>query len=181
MWTASTAARPPTSTLSTAAISPAERPTISGTSSRWANHIIFGLYPTALIDWFKTSPSPAKAGCIFTDVSGIRRRLWSRCRPCREKVRSSSPATRWRAVNFSVEHAAGFAPALHHHPPREEHPSRPVGKKPRCWASATSHPDGAGGDKMIGYVSQLCRPHRRQPHVPTATLLSASTRATPSI
>ena len=37
-----------------------------------ADHIIFGLYPTALIDWFKTYGHLIKAGCIFTDVSGVK-------------------------------------------------------------------------------------------------------------
>ena len=37
-----------------------------------ADHIIFGLYPTALIDWFKTYGHLIKSGCIFTDVSGVK-------------------------------------------------------------------------------------------------------------
>ena len=37
-----------------------------------ADHIIFGLYPTALIDWFKTYGHLIKPGCIFTDVSGVK-------------------------------------------------------------------------------------------------------------
>ena len=39
---------------------------------READHIIFGLYPTALIDWFKTYGHLIKPGCIFTDVSGVK-------------------------------------------------------------------------------------------------------------
>ena len=37
-----------------------------------ADCIIFGLYPTALIDWFKTYGHLIKPGCIFTDVSGVK-------------------------------------------------------------------------------------------------------------
>ena len=37
-----------------------------------ADHIIFGLYPTALLEWFKTYGHLLKPGCIFTDVSGVK-------------------------------------------------------------------------------------------------------------
>ena len=37
-----------------------------------ADHIIFGLYPTALIEWFRTYGHLLKPGCIFTDVSGVK-------------------------------------------------------------------------------------------------------------
>ena len=33
-----------------------------------ADHIIFGLYPTALIEWFRTYGHLLKPGCIFTDA-----------------------------------------------------------------------------------------------------------------
>ena len=33
---------------------------------RQADHIIFGLYPTALLDWFGTYGHLLKPGCIFT-------------------------------------------------------------------------------------------------------------------
>ena len=39
---------------------------------RQADHIIFGLYPTALIEWFRTYGNLLKEGCIFTDVSGVK-------------------------------------------------------------------------------------------------------------
>ena len=39
---------------------------------RQADHIIFGLYPTALLDWFGTYGHLLKPGCIFTDVSGVK-------------------------------------------------------------------------------------------------------------
>ena len=37
-----------------------------------ADHIIFGLYPTALLEWFKAYGHLLKPGCIFTDVSGVK-------------------------------------------------------------------------------------------------------------
>ena len=61
-----------------------------------ADHIIFGLYPTALLEWFKAYGPLLKPGCIFTDAS--RPALWSRCRPCARQAWSSLPATPWQAV-----------------------------------------------------------------------------------
>ena len=43
-----------------------------------ADHIIFALYPTAMIEWFKTYGSLLKPGCIFTDVSGVKTGLEKR-------------------------------------------------------------------------------------------------------
>ena len=40
-----------------------------------ADHIIFGLYPTALIEWFKAYGHLLKPGCIFTDVCGIKNQV----------------------------------------------------------------------------------------------------------
>ena len=79
-----------------------------------ADHIIFGLYPTALIDWFKTYGHLIKSGCIFTDVSGVKTGL---VEPV-PRPTSSSP------------------------PPRRTPPRPSSGQKswPRCWASATSAP-----------------------------------------
>ena len=48
---------------------------------RQADHIIFGLYPTALLDWFRTYGSLLKPGCIFTDVSGVKTGLVEPVRP----------------------------------------------------------------------------------------------------
>ena len=93
-----------------------------------ADHIIFGLYPTALIDWFRTYGSLLKPGCIFTDVSGVKTGLV-------EPVQAMCPA----GVEFIASHPmAGrtrgggqLCPCqLHHHPPREEHPrGGPVGER----------------------------------------------------
>ena len=81
---------------------------------RQADHIIFGLYPTALIEWFRTYGNLLKEGCIFTDVSGVKTGLvepiQAMCRPGVEFIASHPMAGR---ETSSVEHAAevNFAPA----------------------------------------------------------------------
>ena len=79
-----------------------------------ADHIIFGLYPTALLEWFRTYGHLLKEGCIFTDVSGVKTGLvepiQAMCRPGVEFIASHPMAGR---ETSSVEHAAevNFAPA----------------------------------------------------------------------
>mgnify|MGYP001101673644 CR=1 FL=1 len=79
-----------------------------------ADHIIFGLYPTALLDWFRTYGSLLKPGCIFTDVSGVKTGLvepvQAMCPAGVEFIASHPMAGR---ETSSVEHAAevNFAPA----------------------------------------------------------------------
>ena len=81
---------------------------------RQADHIIFGLYPTALLEWFRTYGHLLKEGCIFTDVSGVKTGLvepiQAMCRPGVEFIASHPMAGR---ETSSVEHAAevNFAPA----------------------------------------------------------------------
>ena len=58
-----------------------------------ADHIIFGLYPTALLEWFKTYGHLLKPGCIFTDVSGVKTGLV-------EPVQAMCPA----GVEFIASH-----------------------------------------------------------------------------
>ena len=74
---------------------------------RQADHIIFGLYPTALLEWFRTYGHLLKEGCIFTDVSGVKTGLvepiQAMCRPGVEFIASHPMAGR---ETSSVEHAA---------------------------------------------------------------------------
>ena len=93
MWTASTAAR---------AICDFED------LVREADHIIFGLYPTALIQWFKTYGALLKPGCIFTDVSGVKTGLV-------EPVQALCPD----GVEFIASHPMAGRET---HPHGEEHP-----------------------------------------------------------
>ena len=106
-----------------------------------ADHIIFALYPTAMIEWFKTYGSLLKPGCIFTDVSGVKTGLvepiQALCPDGVEFIASHPMAGR---ETSSVEHAAevNFAPA------------KVLGFHHICTLTVQEH------DKMIGYVSQLC-------------------------
>ena len=134
---------------------------------RQADHIIFGLYPTALLDWFGTYGHLLKPGCIFTDVSGVKTGLV-------EPVQALCPA----GVEFIASHPmAGrgtrrrgeFCPGkLHHHSHRKEHPGgHPMGKGACRGAGlqAYLHPDRAGARPD----DRLCQPavprHRRKPDV----------------
>ena len=111
---------------------------------RQADHIIFGLYPTALIEWFRTYGHLLKEGCIFTDVSGVKTGLvepiQAMCRPGVEFIASHPMAGR---ETSSVEHAPEaiqWAREL----------AEVLGFKHICTLTVQEH------DRMIGYVSQLC-------------------------
>ena len=127
-----------------------------------ADHIIFGLYPTALIDWFRTYGSLLKPGCIFTDVSGVKTGLvepvQAMCPAGVEFIASHPMAGR---ETSSVEHAAevNFAPANFIITPTEKNTEAGL---TFAWSLAetlgfqhitTLTP--AEHDQMIGYVSQL--------------------------
>ena len=130
---------------------------------READHIIFGLYPTALIQWFKTYGALLKPGCIFTDVSGVKTGLvepvQALCRDGVEFIASHPMAGR---ETSSVEHAAevNFVPANFIITPTEKNTpagiawakelAEVLGFKHICTLTVEEH------DKMIGYVSQLC-------------------------
>ena len=51
-----------------------------------ADYIIFGLYPTVLLEWVKQYGHLVRAAC------------WSRCSRCCRRAWSSLPATPWPAV-----------------------------------------------------------------------------------
>ena len=128
-----------------------------------ADHIIFGLYPTALLEWFKAYGPLLKPGCIFTDVSGVKTGLvepvQAMCPAGVEFIASHPMAGR---ETSSVEHAAevNFAPANFIVTPTEKNTPEAVqwakelaevlGFKHICTLTVQEH------DRMIGYVSQLC-------------------------
>ena len=136
-----------------------------------ADHIIFGLYPTALIEWFRTYGHLLKPGCIFTDVSGVKTGLvepvQAMCPAGVEFIASHPMAGR---ETSSVEHAAevNFAPANFIITPTEK--NTPAGIQ---WAKELAevlgfkhlHPDRAGARPD----DRLCQPavprHRRKPDV----------------
>ena len=101
-----------------------------------ADHIIFGLYPTALLEWFKAYGPLLKPGCIFTDVSGVKTGLV-------EPVQAMCPA----GVEFIASHPMAGRETLPRptssSPPPTRTPRRPSSGQrswPRCWASSTSAP-----------------------------------------
>ena len=128
-----------------------------------ADYIIFGLYPTALLDWFGTYGHLLKPGCIFTDVSGVKTGLvepvQALCPAGVEFIASHPMAGR---ETSSVEHAAevNFAPANFIVTPTEKNTPEAIqwarelaevlGFKHICTLTVQEH------DRMIGYVSQLC-------------------------
>ena len=128
-----------------------------------ADHIIFGLYPTALLEWFKAYGPLLKPGCIFTDVSGVKTGLvepvQAMCPAGVEFIASHPMAGR---ETSSVEHAAevNFAPANFIITPTDKNTPEAIqwakelaqvlGFKHICTLTVQEH------DKMIGYVSQLC-------------------------
>ena len=103
---------------------------------RQADHIIFGLYPTALLDWFGTYGHLLKPGCIFTDVSGVKTGLV-------EPVQALCPA----GVEFIITPTEKNTPAGIQWA-REL--AEVLGFKHICTLTVQEH------DRMIGYVSQLC-------------------------
>lgn len=130
---------------------------------READHIIFGLYPTALLEWFRTYGSLLKPGCIFTDVSGVKtglvEPLQALCPPGVEFIASHPMAGR---ETSGVEHAAevSFSSANFIITPTEQNTpaaiawvtalAQVLGFRHICTLSVQEH------DRMIGYVSQLC-------------------------
>lgn len=128
-----------------------------------ADHIIFGLYPTTLLEWFETHRHLIKPGCIFTDVSGVKTGLVDRiqdmCPPGVEFIASHPMAGR---ETSSVEHAAevNFAPANFIITPTARNTPKAI-----VWATELAQVLGfehistltvEEHDRMIGYVSQLC-------------------------
>ena len=130
---------------------------------READCIIFGLYPTVLLDWVKQYGPLIRPGTMVTDVSGVKRGVV-------EPVQAALP----EGVEFiashpmagretsSVEHAAevNFAPANFIITPTEKNTpagiqwarelAEVLGFKHICTLTVQEH------DRMIGYVSQLC-------------------------
>ena len=128
-----------------------------------ADHIIFGLYPTALLEWFRQYGHLLKPGCIFTDVSGVKtgvvEPIQQMCPPGVEFIASHPMAGK---ETSSVENAASvdFRPANFIITPTPantpaaiqwvEDLARTLGFCHICTLTPAEH------DKMIGYVSQLC-------------------------
>ncbi len=130
---------------------------------READYVIFGLYPTTLLEWFRQYGHLLKPGCIFTDVSGVKTGLvepiQEMCPPGVEFIASHPMAGR---ETSGITHSAevDFAPANFIITPTPR--NTPAGI---AWCRELAETLGfrriseltpAEHDHMIGYVSQLC-------------------------
>ena len=130
---------------------------------RQADCIIFGLYPTVLLDWVEQYGRLIRPGTMVTDVSGVKRGVVEPVQQMLpegvEFIASHPMAGR---ETSSVEHAAevNFAPANFIVTPTEKNTPEAIqwarelaevlGFKHICTLTVQEH------DRMIGYVSQLC-------------------------
>ncbi|MGN0983256.1 MAG: prephenate dehydrogenase [Gemmiger sp.] len=128
-----------------------------------ADYIVFGLYPTVLLDWVRQYGHLIKPGTLVTDVSGVKRGVV-------EPVQAALPA----GVEFiashpmagretsGIEHSAdvSFSAANFIITPTEQNTPEAV-----AWCRDLAETLGfarittltpAEHDHMIGYVSQLC-------------------------
>ena len=128
-----------------------------------ADYIIFGLYPTVLLEWVKQYGHLVRPGTLITDVSGVKRGVVEPVQQMLpegvEFIASHPMAGR---ETSSVEHAAevNFAPANFIITPTEKNTPEAIqwakelaevlGFRHICTLTVQEH------DKMIGYVSQLC-------------------------
>ena len=128
-----------------------------------ADYIIFGLYPTVLLEWVRRYGHLVRPGTLVTDVSGVKRGVVEPVQQMLpegvEFIASHPMAGR---ETSSVEHAAevNFAPANFIVTPTEKNTPEAIqwarelaevlGFKHICTLTVQEH------DRMIGYVSQLC-------------------------
>ena len=129
---------------------------------RQADCLIFGLYPTTLLDWVQEYGALIKPGAFITDVSGVKRGVV-------EPVQAAVPQAEFIASHpmagretSGIAHSAevNFAPANFIITPTDR--NTPEGIE---WCHALAETLGfaritqltpAEHDHMIGYVSQLC-------------------------
>ena len=117
-----------------------------------ADCIIFGLYPTVLLEWVKQYGHLIQPGTMVTDVSGVKRGVV-------EPVQAALPEG---AETSGITHSAevNFAPANFIITPTDKNTQAGID-----WCHALAEELGfkritiltpAEHDYMIGYVSQLC-------------------------
>jgi prephenate dehydrogenase len=128
-----------------------------------ADHIIFGLYPTALLEWFKAYGPLLKPGCIFTDVSGVKRGVVEPVQaalPEGVEFIASHPMAGRETSGIAHSAEVNFAPANFIITPTEKNSQAGID-----WCRDLAAELGfkrisvltpAEHDHMIGYVSQLC-------------------------
>ena len=128
-----------------------------------ADHIIFGLYPTALLEWFKAYGPLLKPGCIFTDVSGVKTGLVEPVQalcPAGVEFIASHPMAGRETSGITHSAEGSFAPANFIITPTDKNTQAGID-----WCRDLAEELGfkrisiltpAEHDHMIGYVSQLC-------------------------
>lgn len=127
-----------------------------------ADCVIFGLYPTTLLEWVAQYGHLIKAGALVTDVSGVKQ-------PVVEPVQAALPQAEFIASHpmagretSGITHSADvdFAPANFIITPTDKNTPGAI-----AWCRTLAETLGfaritelspAEHDRMIGYVSQLC-------------------------
>lgn len=128
-----------------------------------ADAVIFGLYPTVLLEWVKEYGGLIRPGAFVTDVSGVKRGV---VEPVQELLPegvefiSSHPMAGRETSGIAHSAEVNFAPANFIITPTAKNTPQGI-----AWCAALAETLGfkhitqlslAQHDHMIGYVSQLC-------------------------
>ena len=128
-----------------------------------ADCIIFGLYPTVLLDWVAQYGSLIRPGTMVTDVSGVKRGVVEPVQtalPAGVEFIASHPMAGRETSGITHSAEVNFAPANFIITPTERNTQAGID-----WCRALAEELGfkrisvltpAEHDHMIGYVSQLC-------------------------
>ena len=128
-----------------------------------ADCIIFGLYPTVLLDWVKQYGHLIRPGTMVTDVSGVKRGVVEPVQaalPAGAEFIASHPMAGRETSGIAHSAEVNFAPANFIITPTEHNTQAGID-----WCRALAEELGfkrisiltpAEHDHMIGYVSQLC-------------------------
>lgn len=128
-----------------------------------ADRVIFGLYPTVLLDWVAQYGALLRPGTLVTDVSGVKRGVVEpvqRMLPDGVEFISSHPMAGRETSGVAHSAEVDFAPANFIITPTASNTPQAI-----AWCRALAEEMGfaritelspAEHDRMIGYVSQLC-------------------------
>ena len=130
---------------------------------READCIIFGLYPTVLLDWVKQYGQLIRPGTMVTDVSGVKRGVVEPVQaalPEGVEFIASHPMAGRETSGIAHSAEVNFAPANFIITPTGKNTPEAIawvrelaevlGFKHICTLTVQEH------DRMVGYVSQLC-------------------------
>lgn len=128
-----------------------------------ADYIVFGLYPTTLLEWVRQYGALIRPGTLVTDVSGVKRGV---AEPVQELLPdgvefiASHPMAGRETSGVTHSAEVNFAPANFIITPTDKNTPEGI-----AWCRALAQTLGfarisvlspAEHDHMIGYVSQLC-------------------------